>query len=178
MELMHKLFAKIPAELRSPLEAVLGASHRWAVKQLPTSSKSDRSPEACPLCGETAEGPQHVWMSCQHPCVGEVRAAHQTVWQSVARDPPAFQAYGWLRVFINTHVDRRDAKLDPAAGQEFAYLRERCISFRGVGSGLVVTSGARTFDGCFNEFADRSAKSRQFEGPCLLNFGHFWRVIN
>ena len=62
-ELSVKVF---PDSLRSDLDSVLGASHRYRVCQLPQAARQGRDDKVCPLCGSFSEGPQHMWLTCSH----------------------------------------------------------------------------------------------------------------
>ena len=125
---MQRLLRVFPEDLRSDLEAVLGASHRWQVGQLPAVARNGRDDHSCPLCGAPSEGPQHVWMSCKHPAIAAVREQHLRAWRMLASAPPAFQAYGWLQV--PRCLDLRSADRDCSADAELQRLKQRVQNFQ------------------------------------------------
>ena len=64
--LITKRLKVFPDSLRSDLDSVLGASHRYRVCQLPQAARQGRDDKVCPLRGSFSEGPQHVWLTCSH----------------------------------------------------------------------------------------------------------------
>ena len=127
LELTAQLLPKVPVQLRSSLEAILGASHRWCVKQLAERHQGDRDGDACPLCGLPAEGPGHAWLSCSHPAMCQVREASPRALQLLSRQSPPFRHYGWLQVYPT--ADAASARVDVQADVDLQRLQNRVAEF-------------------------------------------------
>ena len=92
--LTTELLKVFPDSLRSDLESVLGASHHYRVCQLPQVARQGRDDKVCPLCGSFSEGPQHVWLTCSHEAIQEIRSQHSRL-ASFVFSAPSFPGV-WL----------------------------------------------------------------------------------
>ena len=157
--LTSKLLRALRPELRSSMEAILGASHRWCTRQRQFSQAQRADERLCSLCGGPAEGPRHMWTSCAHETMVALRVNNPRAVKLLTKESLAFRAYGWI--LVPTLQDSRRARLDEQAEADLEDLKQRVSDYKAVAN-----------DPLYKASTDGSAKPPQIQRLCQASWAY------